>query len=129
MVLTGSAHGNEMHNGIGGSTCHHDHSNGVLKGTLGHDITGLLIHLEQPLNGLSGLTASRFSDESAGEDDEYGSDMPFEPRASMAVAMVLVVYTRVGDFVVDVFLVHVLLPLRQLACEAPWDIFKVNSLQ
>ena len=34
-----------------------DDSNGVLKGTLGHDITGLSIHLEQPLNGLSGLTA------------------------------------------------------------------------
>mmetsp|Transcript_19025 Transcript_19025/g.55228 ORF Transcript_19025/g.55228 Transcript_19025/m.55228 type:complete len:332 (-) Transcript_19025:468-1463(-) len=56
-ILARPRHGDEMKNGVGRSSRHHDHRNGILEGGLGHDIPRLNILLQQILHGLPGLDA------------------------------------------------------------------------
>mmetsp|Transcript_877 Transcript_877/g.1807 ORF Transcript_877/g.1807 Transcript_877/m.1807 type:complete len:223 (+) Transcript_877:1048-1716(+) len=44
-----------MKNGIGRSTRHHDHANGILEGSLGHDITWFDVFRKQHLHRLTSL--------------------------------------------------------------------------
>jgi hypothetical protein len=52
-VLARSAHGNQMENSVGRSPSHHHHSDRILKGSFGHDISWLDILRQQDFHGLT----------------------------------------------------------------------------